>query len=226
MAGELSMMDVTGIDVSAWQGEINWPAVASAGHAFAIVKATEGRHYRSAQYERDRDGARAARLLVGSYHFFRWERGAATPEQQARHYFDVVGQCRPGDITPACDLEWITGHKRDATDIVKAVVEFMERCEQLFGRWPMIYTGPSFWRYCLRPASGDGELDLTSWPLWIVDYEPPLDPMLGAPGWRWSLHQHTGSGSCPGIKGKVDLNIARDMPTLLALAGLDPGSVP
>lgn len=211
-----------GPDVSAWQGDIHWPAVAAAGHSFAIVKATEGAHYRSPQYERDRDGARAAGLLVGSYHFLRWERGAVPPERQARHYFGAVGQLAPGDITPACDLEWITGHKRSADEIVKVTVDFLGECEALFGRWPMIYTGPSFWQYCLRPAVGDYERALTSWPLWIVDYEPPLDPMLGAADWRWSLWQHTGSGSCPGIKGKVDLNIARDMPTLRALAGLDP----
>ncbi|MCC7542455.1 MAG: hypothetical protein IT379_39925 [Deltaproteobacteria bacterium] len=210
----------TGIDVSAWQGQIHWPAVASAGHRFAIIKATEGVTYRSPQYERDRDGARASGLYVGSYHFLRWERGAASGSAQARHYHDVVGRLSPGDITPACDLEWITGHKRDADEIVKVVVDFLGECESRFGRWPMIYTGPTFWRYCLAPAKD--ELDLTSWPLWVVDYEPPLDPMVGAASWRWSIWQHTGSGSCPGISGKVDLNRARDLPTLLALAGLDP----
>ena len=220
------MSAVTGIDVSAYQhppyqrAGIDWRAVAGAGHAFAIVKATEGVHYTNPHFWSDRHNARQAGLLVGSYHFLRWQPGAPSGAAQARHYRQVVGDTK-GELTPACDLEWIKGAKRPAREIVAIAREFVAECEQQFGRWPMIYTGPSFWRWCLLPA-GDDALALTSWPLWLVDYHPPIDPMIGAPDWRWSIHQHTGDGSCPGVQGDCDLNVVRDMRTLRELAGLDP----
>lgn len=222
----MSAHPVTGLDVSAYQhppyqrAPIDWSAVAAAGHSFAIIKATEGAHYTNPHFWSDRHQARAHGLITGSYHFLRWERGAASPEAQARHYAKTVGDAR-GQIL-ACDLEWIKGAKRPADEIVKVVVDFQGEVEAQTKRWPMIYTGPTFWRYCLAPARGAAELDLTSWPLWLVDYEPPLDPMVGAPDWRWLIHQHTGSGSCPGVQGHCDLNVARDMRTLREMAGLDP----
>lgn len=223
---------IHGIDVSAYQqppftvARIDWPAVAASGKRFAIIKATEGSRYVNPHFARDRDQARAAGLITGGYHFLRWERLAPSAEAQADHFARVVGD-GTGQIV-ACDLEWIRGEKRPAGEIVDITRRFLERVEMLLGRWPMIYTGPSFWRWCLAPAQGLRELDLTSWPLWIVDYTPTdgePDPMVGAPGWRWSIWQTTGHGSCPGVEGKVDLNVARDLATLRELAGLDPTEV-
>ena len=198
-------MTVTGIDVSAWQGQIDWPKVAAAGHSFAIIKATEGAGYRSPQFLDDWGGARAAGLIRGAYHFLRWEPGAPSGARQAEHFASYVGRHGPGDLPPALDIEWLREQRRPADEIVAIAREWLERVEVLTGRWPMIYTGPSFWRWCLLPA-GKPALELTSWPLWVVDYVPPLDPMHGALDWHPIIHQHTGSGSCPGINGKVDLN--------------------
>lgn len=223
---------IHGIDVSAYQhppyaaAPIDWREVAASGKRFAIIKATEGgpggRVYTNPHFARDRDAARAAGLLVGSYHFLRWERGAASPEAQAEHYARVVGDA--AEQLVACDLEWIRGQTRPAGDIVDITHAFLERVETLLGRWPLIYTGPSFWRWCLAPALGTRELTLSSWPLWIVDYTPTPkrqpDAMIGAPAWRWSIWQTTGHGSCPGVEGECDLNVARDWETLRQLAGL------
>lgn len=200
-----AMANPTGIDVSAYQPHIDWRAVASAGHTFAIVKATEGAGYVSPIYRDQLWGARAAGLITGAYHFLRWEPGAPSAEAQAEHFAAVVGTLGPGDLPPALDVEWIKGQKRSASEIVAIVRAFLERVETLTHRWPMIYTGPSFWRFCLLPA-GKPALELTSWPLWCCDYQPPLDPMQGAPEWTPTIHQHTGSGTCPGIAGHVDLN--------------------
>lgn len=224
-------MSVPGIDVSAYQhppyarAPIDWQAVAASGKRFAIVKATEGDDYTNEHFASDRIDARSEGLIVGAYHFLRWERGAPTPEAQAEHFARVVGDAS-GEIV-ACDLEWIRGEKRPAGEIVDCTLRFLARVETQLGRWPMIYTGPSFWRWCLAPARGTSELDLTSWPLWIVDYTPTAgkpDPMVGAPEWAWSIWQTTGRGSCPGVSGKCDLNIARDLATLRLCAGLDPRS--
>lgn len=211
---------ITGIDVSAYQPRVNWPQVAKAGHRFAFVKATEGAGVVDKLYAQHRREARAAGLLVGSYHFLRWEPGAPSGEAQAEHFASVVGRLQPGELMPVVDVEWIKGQRRPAAEIVSCTRAFLERVETLTGRWPMIYTGPSFWRYCLLPA-GKAALALTSWPLWAVDYVPPLDPMAGAPEWRALFHQWTGHGRCEGIDGEVDLNrFSGSLPELHALAGL------
>lgn len=227
---------ITGIDVSAYQHPpyaatpIDWRAVANAGHRFAIIKATEGERYANPHFARDRRLAAEAGLIVGSYHFGRWEPAAGVSvvddaRAEAAHYARTVGVVREGELSPVLDLEWITGQKRDHDELALWARTFLEECEQRLGRWPVLYTGPSFWRYCLLPDKRDLSLELTSWPLWIVDYTPTdgaPDPMRDARAWRWSIWQTTGHGSCPGVSGGVDLNVARDWETLRQLAGLPP----
>jgi lysozyme len=223
---------VTGIDVSPYQPRIDWRAVAGAGHAFAYCKATEGNGWVSSRYRDQRAGARLAGLVTGAYHFARWETAgdpAADARDEAAHFFDVVGALEPGDLPPALDLEWITGQKRPALQLVVWARAFVEEVERLFGAWPIIYTGPSFWRYCLLPA-GRPALDLTSWPLWVADYTPTggkPDPMKDAASWKWTFWQFTGHGRCPGITDAhgalVDCDINRFNGTLAelrVLAGL------
>lgn len=82
---------LTGIDVSAYQPHIDWRAVAAGGDSFAFVKATEGASYVSPTFREQRDGAKAAGLLVGAYHFARWERD--DPEAQAEHFARTIGTC-------------------------------------------------------------------------------------------------------------------------------------
>jgi GH25 family lysozyme M1 (1,4-beta-N-acetylmuramidase) len=231
---------VPGIDVSAYQqppftaARIDWPAVAASGKRFAIIKATEGSRYVNPHFERDRRLADASGLIVGSYHFGRWEPtpGVSVVDDaraEVAHYARTVGSVPAGELPPTLDLEWITGKKIDPDALVLWTRTFLEECERLFGRWPMLYTGPSFWRYCLLPDKRDLSLELTSWPLWIVDYTPTdgePDPMRDARAWRWSIWQTTGHGSCPGVEGKCDLNVARDLATLRELAGLDPTEAP
>ena len=82
---------LTGIDVSAYQPHIDWRAVAAGGDSFAFVKATEGARYVSPVFRVQRDTAKGAGLLVGAYHFARWERD--DPEAQAEHFARTIGTC-------------------------------------------------------------------------------------------------------------------------------------
>src|SRR5690606_2275403 len=65
--------DVRGVDVSAWQGTVDWPTIARQDVDFAYVKATEGSSFVDRQFEANLRGARQAGLLVGAYHFFSFE---------------------------------------------------------------------------------------------------------------------------------------------------------
>lgn len=221
-------MTITGIDVSAYQPVIDWRKVADAGHLFAFVKFTEGNGWVSKYARKQRDEARAAGLLVGAYHFARWETPGdpiADARDEAQHFFDEAGPCAPGDLPPVLDLEWITGKKRNADALVLWALTFLRECTEWFGRSPIVYTGPSFWRYCLAAAKFKAPLlELTGYTLWIVDYggKKAPRPMHGAE-WPWHFWQHTGSGSCPGIPGKCDLNrFVGTLDDLRAFADLPP----
>src|SRR5689334_1580650 len=88
--------EVQGIDVSHYQGVIDWNQVAEAGTAFVFIKATEGTSYVDPQFQDNWSGAKAAGLLRGAYHFFQ---PGEDPQQQAEYFLSVV-QTVPGDLPP------------------------------------------------------------------------------------------------------------------------------
>jgi lysozyme len=236
---------ITGIDVSDYQPRVDWTQVARAGHTFAYIKSTEGNGWEAKHFRKHQDGARAAGLLTGAYHFARWDGGlsdvGADARDEAKRFRDFVGELGPGDLPPVLDMEWITGKRLDAKGMARWALAFLEQCEVSFdreddtGRWPMIYTGPSFWRYCLLPG-GELARALTSFPLWIVDYNSKDEPkpMKDAPEWAavhgkgWTFWQWTGHGRCPGVTkpdgslADCDLNrFNGTLAQLRSLAGLD-----
>jgi lysozyme len=71
-------MPVQGIDVSRWQGKIDWASVAAAGKQFAFIKATEGGDHIDPRFLENWHGAKQAGLVRGAYHFVYWCRSAAT----------------------------------------------------------------------------------------------------------------------------------------------------
>lgn len=206
---------IPGIDVSAWQPRIDWKAVAESGQRFVFIKATEGASYRSPTMKAQVAGALEAGLLVGYYHFARWERD--DPEAQAEHFVRTVRQFGPGVLPPVLDLEWCstgkkdpkTGktiyHKRPAVEIAGWARRFVERVEALTGRGVIIYTGRSFWTSYL-PKSGPDVSELSRRLLWTVDYSPKseaaalkMTPKVPVDGWQWDFVQWTGSGQVPGV---------------------------
>lgn len=213
--GVLVNHSITGIDVSAFQPRIDWPQVAAAGHAFAFIKFTEGNGWVSKIAKAQWHHAKAVGLLRGPYHFARWDTDGdpvLDALDEARGFYDVVGPLAAGDLPPVLDLEWIRGEKRDPDELALWALTFLAECERLFVRLPIIYTGPSFWRYCLLPDRQNRSLELTRYILWQVDYNnSPPTPMRGV-DWPWTFWQHTGKGRCTGItdaKGRpadVDLN--------------------
>lgn len=193
---------ITGIDVSAWQPHIDWSQVAAAGHRFAYLKATEGERYTSPVFAAQWDGAQRAGVYVGAYHFAQPDEDAT---DDADRFVEALGaRLGFGALDPVLDLETTNG--LDPLRLCLWARQWIERVEALTSRWPILYTGPSFWRWRMLPA-GQPALDLTSWRLWQAQYGVAgPSPMQDALAWRPLIWQHTGSGACPGIDGHVDLN--------------------
>jgi len=242
---------IPGIDVSAWQPHINWQKVAAAGNRFAFIKSTEGERYVSPTYEEQASWATVAGLLVGPYHFARWE--LDNPEAQAEHFANRSGDFGRGTLPPVLDLEWCsTGkkdavgktiyHRRPSSELAEWALRWLKRVHADTGRIPLVYTGPSFAAGYL-PKGGPLMAELATYPLWTIDYsqadKPDAEarslameprPIKGV-SWQWDIVQWTGKGRVDGVTkadkttlADCDRNWFRGTETELRLfAGLDGG---
>lgn len=182
---------VQGIDVSHFQGEIDWRTVAGDGIRFCFIKATEGVSDIDPMFHRNWPEAKAAGLVRGAYHFFHPNLDA---RRQAEHFL-AVATLDADSLPPALDIEVTDGADRQR--LQTAIRTWIDTVEKSTGRKPVIYTDPSFWR-------DNVDTDLSEYPLWLACYanEPALPP-----GWRtWTFWQHSDQGKVSGINGPVDLD--------------------
>lgn len=181
-----------GIDVSKAQGTVDWPSVAHAGYAFTFIKATDGQDYVDPMFAENWEGARAAGLLRGAYHFFRAE---DDPDVQAQWFWKTVGA--PGELPLVVDVEQTMG--QSSSVVTSNLARFLDSLQQWTGKQPMIYTAPGFW-------NGLGTSGFGGYPLWVAEYGVS-QPVLPS-GWKlWDFWQYSEKGQVPGITGNVDLDV-------------------
>lgn len=182
---------VRGIDVSHFQGEIDWQAVAADGVRFCFIKATEGVDNIDPMFQRNWSGAEAAGLLRGAYHFFHPNLDA---RQQAEHFLSVV--TLDGDsLPPALDIEVTDGV--DVQGLQTGIRAWVETVQAAVCCKPVIYTDPSFWRENVKA-------DLSGYPLWLACYAS--EASVPADWQTWTFWQHSDQGAVKGIDGPADLD--------------------
>lgn len=187
-----------GLDVSHHQGRIDWESVGEAGIDFAFVKATEGTDWIDPRGQSNWNGARAAGLRVGAYHYYLLcETGAA----QAKHFIDIV-PLSGSALPPVIDLEHAQncGLDQPAQEVRAEISVMISKLRRHYGQSPIIYTTNAFYRDWLQgsfPAN----------PIWIrdIDTYPRLPD-----GREWTIWQYSHRGRVPGIDGEVDLNVMKD----------------
>lgn len=179
-----------GIDVSHYQGEIDWDAVAQTKLvSYVYIKSSEGESLVDDYYRANIEGARRAGLKVGSYHYYR-------PDANADMQFgNLVSQVKRSeqDLAPIIDIEK-RGNKPDG-DFIASFRDFLQRVEKHYGCKPVIYTFQNFYN---RYLSGH----FKGYRMMIARYredEPTLDD--GEPYTAW---QYTQRGKIEGIRGYVD----------------------
>ena len=174
------------IDVSRFQGTINWRKVKASGKVkFAYIKATEGTTIQDPQYKRNIDSARAAGILVGSYHLYSKK---TTAYQQFNNFKAVVKKSKQ-DLVPVLDIE-----ERYSKDLYIARVDkLLELMEKEYGVKPMIYTSEKvYWTH----FSGK---KYKAYHIFIANYRR-------YPSTRFTLWQYTERGNVSGISGGVDMS--------------------
>ncbi|MFO0682924.1 MAG: glycoside hydrolase family 25 protein [Sandaracinus sp.] len=187
---------VEGIDVSEWQGNIDWNAVAGSGVRFAIVRISDGT-YRDRTFAANWNGAQAAGLLRGAYQFF--EPGV-DPDVQADIVIAAVGVLGPNDMPVTLDVEAPSPSVGPA-EYTARIHRWVERVTNGTGRPPMIYTGRYYWDPYVASS------DFAGLPLWHAQYTSAPCPNINDRWSDWTFWQYTSTGSVPGIGGNVDRNV-------------------
>lgn len=183
--------EVHGIDVSHFQGTVDWPLVKDQGVSFAFVKATEGLFHCDTLFYKNWKSIKQANLLRGAYHFFIPDVDAA---QQAQNFLINV-TLQNGDLPPVLDME-ITDHT-DPDAVVESIREWLDIVSTAFNTKPIIYTNlKSYFRFIA------GRFD--EYPVWIARYKDKI-PDLGNSK-EWSFWQYNEKGKLNGIEDEVDLN--------------------
>lgn len=187
---------VHGIDISRWQGDIDWNSVRNAGISFAFIKATEGGDHSDPNFRRYWYEAAQARIPRGAYHFYYFCRSGA---ENAYWYIRNVPR-EAGSLPPVLDMEWANSRncprRPPAHEVLREAEVFLQIVGRHYGQRPIIYTTVDFYR-----ENQMGRLNAEFWLRSVADH-----PSVTYPGQRWTFWQYTGTGIVPGIQGDTDLN--------------------
>lgn len=191
-----SKYPVFGVDVSNYQGIVNWDALEEQGVKFAFIKATEGSGHVDESVSRNLRDAGETDILISAYHFFSFD---SAGETQADNFIAAVDSDKI-DIPPVVDIEYYGDKKQNkpsAEEAAEILEPLLERLEAHYGQKPIIYTTlPVYLRYVKR---GFGE-----YPLWIrsVSFTPDLID--------WKFWQYSDKGRLEGYYGEeecIDFNV-------------------
>ena len=189
---------VPGMDVSRYQGTVDWQGAWANGARWVYVKATEGTTFQSPTFPAQFQGAYDIGMIRGAYHFARPDTSGAA--EQAAHFVDHGGNWTADGRTlpPALDLEHNpygpdACYGRGQADMVSWIREFSDTVKDRTGRAPALYTTSDWWTRC---TGGDTSFGATN-PLWVARYAASPGTLPAG----WSAHtfwQYADSGTFPG----------------------------
>ena len=195
----LAKLHIKGVDVSYYQGDIDWPTVRESGVTFAYIKATEGGDYLDSKFEHNWTAAKEAGLRRGAYHFYYLCR----PVRDQIAWFEEHVPRDPDALPPAIDMEWVPTStncrvRPSRAKIVADLRLFLESLERHYGKRPVIYATASFHHDILEGA-------FTDYPFWLRAIDgPPGERYAFRP---WHFWQYSARGTLPGVRGHIDKNV-------------------
>lgn len=190
--------EIHGIDISHYQGKIDWDELRNNGMIercpvrFVMIKATEGSTRIDDRFKENFYQAREYGFIRGAYHFWSTR---SSGRAQAEHFLRQV-KLEDGDLPPVLDVE----HKaKDQTpeEFKESVLTWLRLVEKAYDAKPIIYTYYKFKLTYLNDSV------FNDYPYWIAHYYVDSVKYEGP----WKFWQHTDCGRLPGIKGYVDFNI-------------------
>jgi len=186
---------VKGVDVSTYQGSINWSSVKGAGYDFGIARVSDGTANPDGTFAGNWSGMKAAGVVRGSYQFFR---ASVDPTAQANLLLSMVGTLEAGDLAPMADVEVMDGES--GATLVANLATWLNVVKSKTGRTPMIYSAPGFWDALPNTGQFGGyTLVVANWGVSCPDTPTPWT--------SWKFWQNADNGSVPGISGAVDTDV-------------------
>jgi len=198
------------VDISSWNGVVDFNKMKNAGCTAAWIKITEGTTHQNPGFQKKFDDARAAGFMVGAYHFGRPDTSPNDPkdwEKEATNFLlqlDKAG-CHRGDLVPVLDVE--KGMKTDDNHNVDWCLNWLNLVGKETKSTPLVYSARWAWQLFIMKADMDKQEELSKYPLWLASYNDGVEPKRKTKLWdTWEVWQYTGSGAIEGVKGRVDLN--------------------
>lgn len=181
-----------GLDVSHYQGNIDWQAVTSSHHPiqFVFIRSTMGEDGKDTEFSDNWVGAKEIGLLRGAYHYYRPNED---PIKQFENFSATV-ILESGDMLPVLDIEQHSVFGMDS--LRKNLQIWLDLCEDHYGVRPIIYTGLSFYQNFLHSQ-------FSEYPLWVAAYTGGKSRLGNL---KWTFHQFTEKVKVSGIYGRVDGN--------------------
>jgi lysozyme len=191
-------LPVQGIDISKYQGDVDWRRVSRSGIRFAYLKVSEGGDHVDDRFYQNWAATAAAGIPRGVYHFMYWCR---TASEQAVWFTQAVPQ-DPTQLPPVLDVEWnhasTTCPQQTTPEDARAKIQKMlEIMEYHTGKRPIIYTDIAFHRDVL-------EGHFPGYQFWLRSVA--AEPHQRFEDRPWTFWQYTATGRVPGISGDVDKN--------------------
>ncbi|RZS99032.1 glycoside hydrolase family 25 protein [Aquimarina brevivitae] len=194
---------ILGIDVSHFQGEVDWKTIKNHNISFAYAKATQGTHFVDPKFKENQKNTKLADLKHGSYHFYI---SNENPALQAEHYIKTIQDLEEGQMLPMLDLEM--GGMKGSVSIAQFqedVIKWLTIVEEKLGARPIIYTNNPFAnKYLDHPK-------FAKYHLWLAEYgvKNPRTPKT----WKqkgWAIWQRSEKGTITGAHGQVDHDIVNE----------------
>ncbi len=188
---------IRGVDVSHYQGEIDWKQLSSEDISFAYIKATEGSSNKDEQFDNNWSGAQATSLRIGAYHFFSLDSPGTT---QANNFCNTV-KAVDDMLPPVVDVEPYGKYKdNDLIDKEALLIElrnYIETIEAYYDMKPIIYTTEE-WYTVIKDEFSDYDL-------WIRDVYGKPDKAINWTFWQFS-NRHVLPGYS-GVERYIDMNV-------------------
>lgn len=198
---EAEKFEVKGVDVSEYQGEVDWDKIKEQNIDFAFIKATEGSKGKDDSFDKNYEKLKNMDILLGLYHFFSFE---SLGEEQADNYIKVVGNIENDEnlMLPIIDIEYYSYYKKAKPHkewVTKELQKMLEKLEKTYRVKPIIYTTMEFYKEYI-------ESEFLEYDIWIRNIltKPKLENR------DWKFWQYTGRGRLEGYNGEekyIDLNV-------------------
>jgi len=186
---------VIGIDVSEFQGKVDWDEVEILEEKypvkFVFIRATAGNDRVDGQFKRNWGAAKENKILRGAYHYYRPNENSI---EQANLFIKTV-KLQKGDLPPVLDIEKLPKNQ-PLDSLKKGLKRWLNKVEKHYQVRPIIYTGESYYDDFLKEEFGE-------YLFWIANYNFYREKIED----DWLFWQFTEKASLPGIKHRVDVNI-------------------